>query len=185
MEYETKRHQLEVLKRLEEKGELDLRYLDESGFCLVPYVPYAWQENGETLGLPSQRSSRFNVLGLMNRHNDLTSDVFDKSITSAVVVACIDDFSQTCDQHTVVVMDQASVHKNAEIEEKFEDWKAKNVEIFWLPTYPPHLNLIEILWRFMKYEWIEFAAYQCLGSLSLYIDKILKSFGKDYVIDFG
>lgn len=185
VEYATKRHQLEVLKRQEEKGELDLRYLDESGFCLVPYVPYAWQEKGETLGLPSQRSGRFNVLGLMNRHNDLTSYVFDKSITSAVVVACIDDFSQTCDQHTVVVMDQASIHKNTEIEEKIEDWKAKNVEIFWLPTYSPHLNLIEIFWRFMKYEWLEFDAYKCLGSLSLYIDKILKGFGRDYVIDFG
>ncbi|KAI9129950.1 IS630 family transposase [Acaryochloris sp. CCMEE 5410] len=185
VEYETKRQQLEVLKYQEEKGELDLRYLDESGFCLVPYVPYAWQEKGETLGLPSQRSSRFNVLGLMNRHNDLTSYVFDKSITSAVVVACIDDFSRTCNQRTIVVMDQASVHKNAEIEEKIEDWKTKNIEIFWLPTYSPHLNLIEIFWRFMKYEWIEFAAYKCLGSLSLYIDKILKGFGKDYVIDFG
>lgn len=30
VEYETKRHQLEVLKCQEEKGELDLRYLDES-----------------------------------------------------------------------------------------------------------------------------------------------------------
>ena len=185
VEYETKRQQLEVLKRQEAKGELDLRYLDESGFCLVPYVPYAWQEKEETLGLPSQRSSRFNVLGLMNRHNELTSYVFDKSITSEVVVACIDDFSQTCDQRTVVVMDQASIHKNAEIEAKIEDWKAKNIEIFWLPTYSPHLNLIEIFWRFMKYEWIEFDAYKCLGNLSLYMDRILKGFGKDYVINFG
>ena len=29
----------------------------------------------------------------------------------------------------------------------------------WLPTYSPQLNSIEILWRFMKYEWIETEAY--------------------------
>lgn len=185
VEYETKRQQLLILKRQDEQGEIDLRYLDESGFCLVPYIPYAWQERGETLGIESRRSKRFNVLGIMNRRNDLAPYVFDKSITSEVVVACIDDFSQTCERPTVIVMDQASVHKSAAIEDKIEEWKAKNLEIFWLPPYSPQLNLIEILWRFMKYEWIEFDAYESLDRLSQYIDKVLKGFGEDYVINFA
>ncbi|MGB5917237.1 MAG: IS630 family transposase, partial [Phormidesmis sp.] len=159
--------------------------MDESGFCKVPYVPYACQEKGETLGLPSQRSKRFNVLGLMNRRNQLAPYVFEQSINSEVVIACIDDFSQTCECRTVIVMDQASVHTSAAIEAKIEDWKARNVEIFWLPPYSPQLNLIEILWRFMKYEWIEFEAYESLDNLRQYIDKVLRGVGKDYVIDFG
>ncbi len=118
VEYEQKRQQLEVLKQQDEQGEVDLRYLDESGFCLVPYVPYAWQERGETLGVESRRSKRLNVLGLMNRRNDLAPYVFEQSINSDVVVACIDDFSQTCEQPTVIVMDQASVHKSEAIAEK-------------------------------------------------------------------
>jgi hypothetical protein len=44
--------------------------------------------------------------------------------------------------------------------EKLEEWEKKNLKIFWLPTYSPHLNLIEILGRFLKYEWIEFSAYK-------------------------
>ena len=137
VEYEAKKQQLEVLKHQDEQGELDLRYMDESGFCLVPYVSYAWQEKGETLALPSQRSKRLNVLGLMNRRNELVPYVFDKSINSEVVIACIDEFSQTCECRTVIVMDQASVHKSAAIDAKLEAWKAKNVEIFWLPPYSP------------------------------------------------
>ena len=42
---------------------------------------------------------------------------------------------------------------------KIPEWREKKLEIFWLPTYSPQLNLIENLWRFMKYEWIEREAY--------------------------
>ncbi|MBE9071019.1 IS630 family transposase [Leptolyngbya cf. ectocarpi LEGE 11479] len=184
-EYATKQEQLEAFKRQETQGKLDLRYMDESGFCLVPYLPYAWQAQGETLELPSQRSKRLNVLAFMNRQNDLVPYVFEKSITSEVVIACIDDFSQTCEKRTVIVMDQASVHRSAAVEAKIDEWKAKNVEIFWLPAYSPQLNLIEILWRFMKYEWIEFDAYESWESLVQYVEKVLKGFGEDYVINFG
>ena len=111
--------------------------------------------------------------------------MFEKSITSEVVIACIDHFSQTCQKPTVIVMDQASIHHNAAIEEKIDDWKAKNIEIFWLPTYSPQLNLIEILWRFMKYEWIEFEAYESWENLVQYVEKVLKGVGEDYVINFG
>jgi hypothetical protein len=45
--------------------------------------------------LPSQRSKRLNVVGLMNRNNDLSAYVFEGSITSAVILAsCIDDFAR-------------------------------------------------------------------------------------------
>ena len=118
VEYKTKQQQLEAFKRQETQGKIDLRYMDESGFCLVPYLPYAWQEQGETLGLPSQRSKRLNVLAFMNRQNDLVPYVFEKSITSEVVNACIDDFSHRCEKRTVIVMDQASVHKSAAVEAK-------------------------------------------------------------------
>ena len=82
-------------------------------------------------------------------------------------------------------MDQASVHKSAAIEAKIEDWKARHVEIFWLPPYSPELNLIEILWRFMKYEWIEFEAYESLEKLGQYLEKVLRGVGENYVINFG
>ncbi|MCT7986192.1 transposase, partial [Laspinema sp. A4] len=41
------------------------------------------------------------------------------------------------------------------------------------PTYSPHLNLIEILWRFIKYEWLNLDAYSCWGSLVNSIETIL------------
>ena len=35
-----------------------------------------------------------------------------------------------------------------------------------LTPYPPELNLIEILWRRIKYAWLPFSAYECLNALS-------------------
>ncbi|NET15958.1 MAG: hypothetical protein F6K08_25615 [Okeania sp. SIO1H6] len=52
-------------------------------------------------------------------------------------------------------MNQAPIHTRDKMIEKLEEWKGKNFEIFWLPTYSPKRNLIEILGKFIKYEWIE------------------------------
>jgi transposase len=185
-EFQAKQQQLEVLKYQADCGEIDLRYLDESGFCLTPYMSYAWQEQGSVLSLPSQRSPRLNVVGLMNRDNQLDAYVFECSINSSVIIACIDEFAQSCTQATVIVMDQASVHTSQDFYNKLEDWQQQNIEIFWLPPYSPELNLIEILWRFMKYVWIDFGAYESWENLVEYVEKILREFGDDeYAINFA
>ncbi len=44
-----KTDQLQELKRLEERGEISLYYLEETGFSLVPNVPYGWQNQSEYL----------------------------------------------------------------------------------------------------------------------------------------
>jgi transposase len=82
MEYEQKPAELEVLKPLEDQGELDLYDLDEVGFCLIPSVPYGWQMIGNTEEIESRRGARLNVVGLMPRANQLHSYVSTQSITS-------------------------------------------------------------------------------------------------------
>ncbi|MEG4854017.1 IS630 family transposase, partial [Microcoleus sp. B5-D4] len=51
--------------------------------------------------------------------------------------------------------------------------------------YSPELNLIEILWRFIKYQWLEIDAYSSWPSLVSSVEKILKGFGDNYVINFA
>ncbi len=184
-DYQQKQQHLEQLKRLDEQGEIDLRYFDETGFCLTPYVPYAWQDKGTTTCLNSAQSKRLNILGLMNRSNDLSPYLFEGRVTSEVVIACLDHFSQTLAKRTVVVMERASIHTSHAMSQKLAEWQEKQLEIFWLPTYSPHLNLIEILWRFMKYEWMEVEAYEDWTSLVKYVEKVLVNFGSKYVINFA
>ncbi|MBO1346025.1 MAG: IS630 family transposase [Hormoscilla sp. GUM202] len=184
-EYEEKKAQLEQLKLLDNLGEINLYYLDESGFYLIPCVPYGWQNIGEYIEVPSRSSRRLNVLGIMNRHNHLEAYVSTQNINSDVVIACIDAFFPTrMEKQTVIVVDQASVHTSDAIQDKIEEWKERNITIFHLPTYSPHLNLIEILWRFIKYEWIEIDAYSCWKNLVDSVETIIKNFGEKYVINF-
>ena len=183
-EYEQKQAELMALKQLEAQGELDLYYLDEAGFCLIPCIPYGWQLIGQTQEFESQRSQRLNVLGLMTRSNQLHSYVSTQSITTDVVIACIDAFFPTVNKRTVVVVDQASIHTSDAMYDKQKEWQHRNIELFKLPSYSPQLNLIEILWRFIKYEWIESSAYRSWQSLVQYVEKVLKEFGENYVINF-
>ena len=185
-EYQQKKQALELLKKQDEAGEIDLRYFDASGFCLIPYIPYAWQEKGQPLTVATDaHSKRLHVLGFLNRQNDLATYTFEGRIDSEVVIACIDDFCQDIHKKTVIVMDQASIHTSKELTAKIPEWRTNNIEIFYLPAYAPELNMIEILWRFMKYEWIELWAYTSWTHMVEYVENILKKFGTEYRINFS
>ncbi len=69
-----------------------MRYMDESGFCLNPCIPYGSPELGAQLELKSQKSNRLNVLGFFSRDNQLEPYTFECSINRDVVISCIDDF---------------------------------------------------------------------------------------------
>lgn len=53
------------------------------------------------------------------------------------------------DGDLVLVLDNASYHKTAELRVWFAAQSAR-VSVIWLPTYSPQLNLIERVWRFAK-----------------------------------
>ncbi len=91
-EYEEKKKQLEILREKEEMGKAELRYYDESGFCMTPCVPYAWQEKGKTLTAESVKSERLNMAGFMNKNNILTAYISGYNMNSEAVIACIDNF---------------------------------------------------------------------------------------------
>lgn len=184
IEYQEKSAQLAEFQRLEDEGEIHLYYLDETGFCLIPSVPYGWQDIGEYLTINSRRSPRLNVLGIMNRNNHLEAYISSQSINSDVVLACIDAFFPRVDRPTVIVLDRSSIHTSDAVIDKVEEWKERGITIFQLPSYSPQLNLIEILWRFIKYQWIEIDAYKDWQVFVASIEKILREFGKTYVINF-
>ena len=101
-----------------------------------------------------------------------------------MVIACIDTFFPAVDKPTVIVVDQSSIHTSDAILEKRQEWQERNLTIFELPSYSPELNLIEILWRFIKYEWLEIDAYSSWEAFVVSVEKILREFGKNYVINF-
>ena len=172
------------MRTAEAKGLIDLYFADESGFSLVPYVPYAWQEAGETITLPSSGGGRLNVLGFMTAQpgpaNDLVAYTVEGSIDAEALIACTSAFVRSRAQPTVLVLDNSPVHRSAKVAAMIPQWQEQGVGVFYLPRYSPHLNPIEILWHKMKYEWMPFLAYASWPCLVEAVEGMLRQFGKEH-----
>jgi len=170
---------------LEQTEIIDLFYFDESGFSLIPEVPYAWQHSDNPIEIPSSRSKALNVLGFLNTKNHFTPYVFESSVNSDVVIACFDDFLKTIQKPTVVIIDNAPTHTSNAFLEKKKEWYEKGIMTYNLPAYSPELNKIEILWKHIKYYWMPFEAFTAFEKLSESLDYILSNIGEKYVINFA
>lgn len=183
-EFELKKEQIESLKRLEDSGYLDLYFGDESHFGLTPNVPYAWQTKENPILLPAAKGKFLNVIGLMTRKNKLFFEVLETTYNTDKVISYMDSFVAQTVKKTVVILDNSPIHKSKKFMAKIQEWKAKDVLIFFLPPYSPELNLIEILWRRIKYNWIPFDAYICFQNLKERLSYVLSNFGEKYDIIF-
>lgn len=184
VEFELKKEQIENLKRLEDSGYLDLYFGDESHFGLTPNVPYAWQTKENPILLPAAKGKFLNVIGLMTRKNKLFFEVLETTYNTDKVISYMDNFVAQTVKKTVVILDNSPIHKSKKFMAKIEEWKEKDVLIFFLPPYSPELNLIEILWRRIKYQWIPFEAYICFQNLKERLSYVLTNFGRKYDIIF-
>ena len=184
VEFELKREQIESLKRLEDSGYLDLYFGDESHFGLTPNVPYAWQTKENPILLPAAKGKFLNVIGLMTRKNKLFFEVLETTYNTDKVISYMDRFVAQTVKKTVVILDNSPIHKLKKFMAKINEWKKKDVLVFFLPPYSPELNLIEILWRRIKYQWIPFDAYICFQNLKERLSYVLTNFGEKYDIIF-
>jgi len=177
--------ELEVLLKLEDQNYLKVYFSDESGFSLNPSVTYGWQPCGKYTAIVPQKSQRRNVFGLLSRDNKFEGyDTFG-TVNAQLLAACIDDFATKITQKTVIVLDNAPFHHADFMANKIEEWKEKDLYIWFLPKYSPHLNIIETLWRKVKYEWLKPHHYANWETLNEALDEIFDNIGSKYSIQFN
>ena len=168
-------------------GCIDIYFGDEAGFTMQPYVPYAWQKKGETQRRFARRNNkRLNVFGLMSLAGHLTVYHQEESLDGIFIRNALVDFARKLHpKHYVIILDNGSIHHAQVVKDEFEKWEEAGFFIFYLPTYSPHLNPIEILWRFCKYKWLTKVNYRTWGSLKKAILSIFSEYGSVYLIDFS
>ncbi len=184
-DFQAAQAELAEFRALAATGAIDHYYYDEASFTLDPCVPYAWQTRGETLELPATRGGRLSVLGFCNTANQMKSFVFADSIDSDIVIACFDDFCLTLTKPTIVVIDGSSTHVSAAFQAKLPEWEARDLYVYLLPAYSPELNLIEIVWRMMKYHWLPLWAYRSFDHLLRGVIEVLQGIGSKYQVNFA
>lgn len=149
-----------------------------------PYLPSAWQKKGKTIGIIPDKSTGINVFGLLSRDMDFHPYTTKQTINSSLTIKFIDDFAKSINEPTVIILDNASIHHSQEFEEQIERWQKQDLFIFYLPRYSPHLNIIETLWRKIKYEWLKPNHYFSSNSFFTNLEIILLNIGTIFTINF-
>ena len=110
--------------------------------------------------------------------------LIDGAVDTAVVVAWMDKVSEKLDKKSYVLIDNAPMHRSKAFIRHIPKWVKRGLISKYLPSYSPELNLLEILWRFIKYYWLPFSAYTSFQCLCTAVEDILTRFGTNYKITF-
>jgi transposase len=124
--------------------------------------------------------SRYNVLGALNfvtkKVLTVTNDTY---ITSAQVIMLIDKLLTEYTGQTIkIVLDNAKYQRCKMVIQYAAE---HGIEIIFLPTYSPNLNLIERLWKFVKSEVLNAAYIGSFADFKNSIDECLDNLDSKYL----
>lgn len=183
--YRLKKEVLGDLEKLSEAGLIELFYGDESGVNLEPNVPYGWQFADEAMAMPTGKGKGINCFGLFTRSNQAVVATSESAINAEFVIEQLERLSFSIRKTTVVVLDNARIHTGKKMIERIGYWQKRGLFIFYLPTYSPHLNIAETVWRKLKYEWLAPIDYADQQRLQYSVGQALNEFGKGLRINFS
>ena len=183
--YQHKREILGELENLSNNRLIDLYYADESRVSLEPCVPYGWQFADEEVSMPSAKGDGLNCFALLSRNNRCLIETRQETINSQFIFEQLEVLSFNLPKLTVVVLDNARIHTSGIIKERIKVWQQRGLFIFYLPRYSPHLNIVETLWRKLKYEWLNPADYQSKEHLFYQVRLALTAVGNSLFIKFS
>ena len=151
--------QLKKLELMMQGGYIDLKYLDESGFCAWSGVSYSYSRTGEQKRLeqPKKRSKRLSVIGLLGQGKSFDYGLIEGTFNSQIYIKFMDKVAQKAAQQfketgriTVIVQDNSSVHRSKLSQSQWSRWNKLGLWLFFLPPYCSELNAIEGEWHQIK-----------------------------------
>lgn len=146
-----------------------------------------WSPIGEPHSVCPQSHCKRAVLGAFDYGaNQLKHEAHTTTVKRSTVVQFLDQIAHTgtLGQPTIVVLDNAKIHHNID-QETLNRWFTKHhMILFYLPTYSPELNLIEIVWKHAKHHWRRFVAWN-KETIDSEIAQLLSGYGSKFQINFS
>jgi transposase len=128
-------------------GLIELFFMDASHFVMGGFPGRVWSIVRKWVKTASGRQ-RFNVLGALNFVTKKVETVVNTTyITSTEVIAMMEKLSQTCVKPIKIILDNARYQRCKAV---IESAASLGIELVFLPTYSPNLNLIERVWKLVK-----------------------------------
>ena len=140
-------------------GEIELKYLDESGFCMWSPVSYTYFPQGQQKRIEQtrRRGRRLSILGLIQPLVSFVYGLVLGSFTSKSYLKIMEQQAQIASKHsaetgciTVIVQDNSPIHTSSEVRQRWPEWQEKGLYIFFLPKYCSEMNPIELEWQHVK-----------------------------------
>jgi|SRR3989339_422437 len=171
----------ELEPRIEQakKGERHLLFVDAAHFVLAAFLGFLWCFTRVIIKSPSGRQ-RFNVLGAFDAMTQELVTVTNNTYINAL--SMIDLMEKLITKYTkklpiTLVLDNAKYQK-CQIVMDFA--KENNIELLYLPSYSPNLNLIERLWKFTKKKCLYCKYYENFSFFKEAISNCLNKVATDY-----
>ena len=163
---------LEPLLEQAKKGLKVVLFMDAAHFVHGAFLGCLWSINRIFIKTPSGRR-RFNVLGAVNAISKQLHTVCNDTYINA---SCICDLLKQisvfyCNIPISIILDNAAYQKCDLVTKLAIDLK---IELIYLPTYSPNLNLIERLWKFIKKKSLNSKYYEKFESFRLAIQNSLE-----------
>jgi len=138
--------------------------VDAAHFVLAPFLGFLWCFTRQFIRAPAGRQ-RYNVLGALNAvTHELISVTNDSYITSNSVCELLHKIKDLCLNIPItLVMDNARYQHCRLV---MDLAKELQIELLFLPSYSPNLNLIERLWKFVKKECLYCKYYPTFATFS-------------------
>lgn len=129
-------------------GKRAVFFVDAAHFVLAPFLGFLWSVIRVFIQAPAGRQ-RFNVLGALNAiTHELVTVTNDAYITAESVCALLDKLDKLkLGVPISLFLDNARYQRCALVIAKAANL---NIELCFLPSYSPNLNLIERMWKFVK-----------------------------------
>jgi transposase len=158
------RRQLGAYRALARNHRLRLVYFDECGFSLSQPTGRSWFLPGQSRerAYESPQGKRVTALGMYapyGRRRYLRAEVVGKKVTSERILQVLRRLPHTRRKKTVVVLDNAPVHRSKVAQEGFRALESKGLKVLFLPPYSPDLNQIEGEFGIVKYHYLPERTY--------------------------
>jgi transposase len=127
--------------------------------------------------------SRFNVLGAMNFVTKRVETVTNVAyITSTQVAEALEKLAQNYIKPIKVILDNAAYQRCAFVKETA---LRLGIELIYLPTYSPNLNLIERVWKLVKSKILSAAYYETFDNFCKNISECVHSLHTKYASEMS
>jgi putative transposase len=153
---------------------LTLSYMDEVGFAPSQPVSWSWTLRGQRKRLPYEnpQGKRVNAVAALRVSGTAEVDweLFRRTLKAPDLLAFLRGLPRDAGKPLVVVLDNASIHKNKVVKAALPDLWRERIYLYYLPPYSPELNRIERLFRVIKHQGMPQRTYRTDDELEQAID---------------